>query len=650
METSQRHYLKLLSEKYPTTQAAIQEIIYFSAILKLPKGTEYFVSDLHGEHTALLNLMKSASGTIRDKIRSTFDGRMDEIRQNQLANLVYYPEEVLNAVEMFHDSLRDWKKEQIDHLVELNRVIACKYTRIRVRRCLPEEYASAIDELLHADYSDPDKDAYYQSLVEMILDTGAADEYIIALCHLTQELSIAKLHIIGDIFDRGPRADVILNELMKFHDVDVEWGNHDISWMGAACGNQALVANAVRIALGYNNFDVLEDGYGINLRSLSLFAADVYRDDPCSCFKIHKLDENQFDIVDSALTVRMLKAITVIQLKLEGQLLKRHPEYRMDDRRLLELVDWDKMTICLHGKEFALADQNFPTIDPKNPLELTAGEKRLMTALTASFAHSEPLHRHVRYLYTVGSMYRCVNKNLMYHGCIPMNEDGSFSDVMIDGAPYHGKTLLDVIQTKVENAYFLPEEDAEKQNNTDFMWYLWCGKNSPVFGKSKMATFEGYFIKDPAEKVEVYNPYYRLSEQEEVCRRILEEFGVDAEKGHIINGHVPVKLKQGESPVKGGGKLFVIDGGISKAYQTKTGIAGYTLIYNSHHLALAEHKSYFDEAQGASPIEPSVHIVEQMEKRVLVEDTDDGAELRSKLEDLRQLVQAYRAGWLKERA
>ena len=650
MEANQKHYLKLLSEKYPTIQAAIRQIIYFSAILKLPKGTEYFFSDLHGEHTAFLNLMKSASGTIRDKIRSTFDGRMDEIRQNQLANLVYYPEEVLNAVELFHDSLRGWKKEQIEHLIELNRVIACKYTRIRVRRCLPEEYAHAIDELLHADHSDPDKDAYYQSLIETILDTGAADEYIIALCHLTQELSIAKLHIIGDIFDRGPRADVILNELMKFHDVDIEWGNHDISWMGAACGNQALVANAVRIALGYNNFDVLEDGYGINLRPLSLFAADVYREDPCSCFRIHKLDENQFDVVDSALTARMLKAITVIQLKLEGQMLKRHPEYKMDDRRLLEQVDWDKMTIRLHGTEFALADTNFPTIDPADPLKLTEGEKRLMTALTASFEHSEPLHRHVRYLYTVGSMYRCVNKNLMYHGCIPMNEDGTFTDVLIDGVPYHGKALLDVIQTKVENAYFLPKEDSQKQNNTDFMWYLWCGKNSPVFGKSKMATFEGYFIKDAAEKVEVYNPYYRLSEQEEVCRRILEEFGVDSEKGHIINGHVPVKLKQGESPVKGGGKLFVIDGGISKAYQTKTGIAGYTLIYNSHHLALAEHKSYYDEAQGASPIEPSVHIVEQMEKRVLVEDTDDGAELRRKLEDLQQLVQAYRAGWLKERA
>lgn len=646
----QERYLKLLSKEYPTIQSAISEIIYLSALQKLPKGTEYFFSDLHGEYAGFLRLLKSASGTIRDKISTTFAGELSESEQNQLANLIYDPEEVLSVLELYHDSLRQWKQNTIYRLVRLNRVIACKYTREKVRKSLPKAYSYAIEELLHEDDSDPDKAPYYEDMIETILNTGAADDFIIALCHLSQELSIAKLHIIGDIFDRGPRADIIMNELMRFHDVDIQWGNHDISWMGAACGNQACIANVVRIALSYNNFDVLEDGYGINLRSLSLFAAQVYGDDPCDRFRIHRLDENQYDVVDSLLAAKMLKAITVIQMKLEGQLLNRHPEYEMEERKLFEHTDFVKGTIVLHGQEFALADTNFPTVDPQNPLRLTDGENQLMTALTASFAHSEALHRHIRFLYSHGAMYSCVNGNLMYHGCIPMEEDGSFSAVEMDGVKYSGRAYMDILNKKVQQAYFLSEEKPEKQAAVDLMWYLWCGKLSPVFGKSKLAAFESYFIADEKEKQEVYNPYYQLSKREDVCRKILKEFQLDADSGHIINGHVPVKLKKGESPVRGGGKLFVIDGGISKAYQTRTGIAGYTLIYNSRHLALAEHKSYYDAEANPSPITPSVHIVEQMEKRVLVADTDDGAVLKQQIKDLNLLVQAYREGRLKEQS
>ena len=436
-----------------------------------------------------------------------------------------------------------------------------------------------------------------------------------------------------------------MNELMQFHDVDIQWGNHDISWMGAATGNLASICVVLRIAISYNSFDVLEDGYGINLRPLSMFAASTYKEDPCARFQPKILDENIYDAVDPGLAAKMHKAIAVMQLKLEGQIIRRHPDYKMEDRILLERIDYRKGTVTIGGKEHPMLDMNFPTIDPADPLRLTPEEEELLYTLALSFRHSELLHRHIKFLYSHGSMYKCYNSNLLYHGCIPMKRDGSFDEMVIDGVAYSGKALLDFIDQRVQKAYFLPEHDPEKEKCRDFMWYLWCGAKSPVFGKDKMSTFEHYFVEDKATHKENYNPYYKLSQQVEYCDKILKEFGLPAKGSHIINGHVPVKLKDGETPVKAEGKLYVIDGGLSKAYQSTTGIAGYTLIYNSNHLALAEHKPFVPGQENT----PRVSIVEKMKKRVMVADTDMGIQLSAQIDDLKELVNAYRAGLLKER-
>ena len=437
-----------------------------------------------------------------------------------------------------------------------------------------------------------------------------------------------------------------MQELMSFHDVDIQWGNHDISWMGAAAGNLACICNVLRIAISYNSFDVLEDGYGINLRPLSMFAARVYQDDPCERFMPRILDENLYDAVDSGLAARMHKAIAVIQFKVEGAMIMRHPEYGMEDRLLLPAVDYEKGTVTIGGRAYPMLDTNFPTIDPRNPLELTRGEKELLRVLSASFRHSEVLHRHVRFLYSHGSIYTCCNSNLLYHGCIPMRKDGTFEGLTFGGKEYRGKELMDYLGRQIHNAYFMPDGQQEKQEALDLMWYLWCGAKSPVFGKDKMTTFEHYFVEDKAAHKENMNPYYKLSESEEVCCCILEEFGLPVEGSHIINGHVPVKLKDGEKPVKAGGKLFIIDGGLSKAYQSTTGIAGYTLIYNSHQLSLAEHMP-FDPKKDSTP---KVSMVERMPRRIMVADTDKGRELKAQIADLKELVAAYREGLIKERA
>lgn len=438
---------------------------------------------------------------------------------------------------------------------------------------------------------------------------------------------------------------MIMNELLQFHDVDIQWGNHDISWMGAATGNLACICNVLRIAISYNSFDVLEDGYGINLRPLSMFAARVYRNDPCERFSPQILDENIYDAVDPGLAAKMHKAIAVIQFKVEGQIIKRHPEYEMNDRILLESIDYGKGTVTVEGKEYPLLDTSFPTIDPENPLALNEEEEELLRTLQLSFMHNELLHRHVRFLYSHGSMYKCYNSNLLYHGCIPMREDGTFEELLMEGAFYSGKALMDYVDNKIQNAYFLPEHTSESRDARDFMWYLWCGAKSPVYGKGKMTTFEHYFIEDHQTHKEPMNPYYRLSIKEEYCEKILKEFGLCGESAHIINGHVPVKIKEGESPVKAGGRLFLIDGGLSKAYQSKTGIAGYTLIYNSNHLALAEHKPFDPDKEST----PKVSVVENMKHRVMVADTDKGTELAGRIEDLKELVAAYREGIIKER-
>ena len=637
-------YLKLLSKEFPTIKAASSEIINLKAICGLPKGTEYFFSDLHGEYDAFIHLLRSASGVIREKINETFDLLISEEEELALANLIYYPKKGVQQAKKDGRFNEDWQKITIYRLVRICKQCASKYTRSKVRKKMPKEFAYIIDELLHVDYNDDNKKVYYEEIIHSIIDGGIGDEFIIMLCDLVQNLAIDNLHIIGDIYDRGPRPDIIMEELMRSHDVDIQWGNHDISWMGAACGNLACISNVLRIAIRYNCFDLLEDGYGINLRPLSVFAERVYGNDPCEIFMPKSLDENIYDSVDPVLAAKMHKAISIIQFKVEGQIIKRRPEFDMNDRLQITCIDFAKGTVAIGGKEYPMKDMLLPTVDPKDPLKLTKEEEELMRTLQMSFKHSTDLQRHIKFVYSHGGMYKCCNSNVLYHGCIPMKENGEFDELKINGIIYSGKRLLKYIEDIVKMAYFLPEGDPMKEWCMDFVWYLWCGPKSPVFGKDKMATFESYFVADKATHKEHMNPYYKLSQKEEICDKILKEFGLPVTGSHIINGHVPVKLKDGESPIKGNGKLYVIDGGLSKAYQPKTGIAGYTLIFNSHYLALAEHKP-FDPNQESTP---KVEIVERMQKRVMVADTDIGKRLKAQIEDLYELVAAYRGGVLKE--
>lgn len=638
-------YLKLLSREYPNIRAAASDIINLQAICGLPKGTEYFFSDLHGEHEAFIYLLRSSSGIIREKIRETFGHIISEEDEVRLANLIYYPEKMINQIKQANEYTEDWQKTAVYRLVQICRKVSSKYTRSKVRKKMPREFSGVIDELLYVDNTDDNKTEYYSELINTLIDVRVADSFIVVICSLIRSLTIDNLHILGDIFDRGPRPDIILEELMHFHDVDIQWGNHDISWMGAATGNRACICNVLRMALGYNGFDVLEDGYGINLRPLSMFAERVYRDDPCTCFLPQILDKNIYDAVDPKLAAKMHKAIAVLQYKEEGQIIKRHPEYGMEERILLSAIRYDRGTVTIDGKEYPMRDMNFPTVDPADPLRLTDEEEELLHTLELSFRHNARLHEHVRFLYSNGSMYKCCNSNLLYHGCIPMTENREFDGLMVGGKMYRGKELMDFIDTQVKNAYFLPEDAPEKEACRDFMWYLWNGAKSPVFGKDKNRSFEHYFIEDPEVMRETMNPYYQLSEEEETCDMILKEFGLPTKGSHIINGHMPVKIKSGETPIRAGGMLFIIDGGLSKAYQERTGIAGYTLIFNSHHLALAEHKPFDPERERT----PKVYIVEKMQKRITVADTDEGKELAGRIEDLKELLKAYRSGLLKER-
>lgn len=638
-------YLKLLSREYPNIRAAASDIINLQAICGLPKGTEYFFSDLHGEHEAFIYLLRSSSGIIREKIRETFGHIISEEDEVRLANLIYYPEKMINQIKQANEYTEDWQKTAVYRLVQICREVSSKYTRSKVRKKMPKEFSGVIDELLYVDNTDDNKTEYYSELINTLIDVRVADSFIVVICSLIRSLTIDNLHILGDIFDRGPRPDIILEELMHFHDVDIQWGNHDVSWMGAATGNRACICNVLRMALGYNGFDVLEDGYGINLRPLSMFAERVYRDDPCTCFLPQILDKNIYDAVDPKLAAKMHKAIAVLQYKEEGQIIKRHPEYGMEERILLSAIRYDRGTVTIDGKEYPMRDMNFPTVDPADPLRLTDEEEELLHTLELSFRHNARLHEHVRFLYSNGSMYKCCNSNLLYHGCIPMTENREFDGLMVGGKMYRGKELMDFIDTQVKNAYFLPEDAPEKEACRDFMWYLWNGAKSPVFGKDKNRSFEHYFIEDPEVMRETMNPYYQLSEEEETCDMILKEFGLPTKGSHIINGHMPVKIKSGETPIRAGGKLFIIDGGLSTAYQERTGIAGYTLIFNSHHLALAEHKPFDPERERT----PKVYIVEKMQKRITVADTDEGKELAGRIEDLKELLKAYRSGLLKER-
>ncbi len=636
-------YLTLLAKEFPTIDSAVSEIVNLSAIRSLPKGTEYFFSDIHGEYEAFLHMLKSASGMIKNKIDITLGKTVSSAEREALAYLIYYPDKQLKNLRIRGGLSDEWRRLTIYRLILVCEAVSAKYTRSRVRKRIPRDMVYILDELLNVT-DDVVKEYYYDEIITTILDTGIADRFIKSLCELIQSLAIDKLHIIGDIYDRGPRADIILDELMKMHDVDIQWGNHDISWMGAASGNRALIANVIRISMRYNNFDVLEDGYGLNLRALAVFAGEFYKDDDCALFMPHTLDDNIYDPVDAKLVAKMHKAITVIQLKLEGQLIERHPEWGMDRRDIFRMVDFGRGTVTINGREYQLLDRNFPTVNHDDPLSLTDAENELMSVLENSFMHSERLNSHMRFLYSKGSMYKTINGNLLFHGCIPLDENGRLQSANIAGREYSGKALLDKLDEIANKAYFM-QTGEEKSYAVDYMWYLWSGACSPLYGKDKMAFFERYFLEDKELQRENYNAYYHFSEQAEVCGRILEIFGLDPERGHIINGHVPVKIKNGERPVKAGGRLFVIDGGISKAYQKATGIAGYTLIYDSHSLNLAEHKPFIP---GESEHTPVIHLVEKLERRANISDTDKGAELLEQINDLRMLLSAYRSGEIKE--
>ncbi len=637
-------YLKLLAKEYPTIDCVASEMVNLSAIRSLPKGTEYFFSDLHGEYEAFLHMLKSASGIIKKKIDLVFGKTVSNAERELLASLIYYPEKEIKELSDQDLTTDEWKRLTIYRLILVCESVSAKYTRSRVRKRVSKDLVYILDELLNVT-DDVNKDFYYDEIINTIIDTGLDETFIISLCRLIQSLSIDRLHIIGDIYDRGPRADIIMDELMGMHDVDIQWGNHDISWIGAASGNQALIANVIRIAMRYNNFDILEDGYGLNLRALAVFAAEAYKEDDCQLYYPNTLDDNIYDPVDAALVAKMHKAITVIQLKLEGQLMEKYPEWEMQERSLFRRICVSDRTVDIEGKTCRLKDCFFPTVEAENPLVLSDGERELMTVLTNSFLHSEKLHRHIRFLLSKGSMYQICNQNLLFHGCIPMDENGELQSVQINGKKFSGKNHLDKLDEIVNRAYFSSEHTEEKEFARDFLWYLWCGPKSPLYGKDKMAFFERYYIEDKEFQGERYNDYYLFSQKASVCEDILQMFGIDAQRGHIINGHVPVKIKNGESPVKADGKLFVIDGGISKAYQKATGIAGYTLIYDSHSLSLAEHKPFIS---GKSNQTPTIQLVEKLESRANISDTDKGVEILEKISDLRELLKAYKSGEIKE--
>ena len=642
-------YLNRLAKDYPNIMAASAEIINLKAILALPKGTEYFLSDLHGEHEAFIHMLKSASGTIKAKIDEHYGSVLSERDRDDLAALIYNAEAEIARRKKSEKNFDDWCATAIYRLITICKSVSTKYTRSRVRNRLPQYMDYSMDELLHAD-DDANRANYYTQIINSVVECGVAEQYIIQLTEAISRLAVDKLHIIGDIFDRGAHPDEIMDYLLDYHDVDFQWGNHDIVWMGAATGNWACITNLLRMNISYNNFDMLEVGYGINLRPLATFAEKVYGEDPCEYFKPHVLDKNKYDPVDEELAAKMHKAIAICQFKVEGQRIKAHPEYKLEKRLLLDKMNLETGTVEIEGKVWQLRDTNFPTLDPADPYKLTLEEEEMLNSLEASFLNSEKLQRHIKFLFSHGALYTKINGNLLYHGCIPMTEDGEFEWVELNDVRLQGKALMDYLDDQVRKAYFAPRKSGETGRYGDIMWYLWLGGDSPLFGKEKMTTFERLFIADKASHKEHTRPYYKLIKERAACEKIIREFGLDPRTSKILNGHVPVKIKDGESPIKGGGLLYVIDGGISKAYQKQTGIAGYTFIFNSRFMALAEHKPYSPLQPDGTQVfnSPVMKTVETMPERLLIIDTDQGAVLVEKVHDLEDLIDAFKEGLIKE--
>ena len=653
LTNTDEHYLQLLSHSFPTVADAAREIINLEAILNLPKGTEHFLADLHGEHEAFQHVLKNASGNIKRKVAEIFGTTIRESEKKELCTLIYYPEQKLELIKAQEDDIDDWYHITIHQLVRVCREVSSKYTRSKVRKALPPEFSYIIEELLHERSDDQDKAAYVAVIVDTIISTGRADDFVVAICNVIQRLAIDQLHILGDIFDRGPGAHIIMDTLRQYHSWDIQWGNHDILWMGAAAGNDACICNVLRLSLRYANLATLEEGYGINLVPLATFALDVYGDDPCTEFlpKVLKPDAT-LDEKTLLLTARMHKAISVIQFKTEAQIFHRRPEWQMEDRCLLESIDYGRGVCIIDGKEYAMKDSHFPTVLPSSPSQLTEEELLLMQRLHHSFRVSEKLRKHIRTILSHGCMYTICNQNLLFHASIPLNDDGTLKEVEILGHRYSGRALMEYTGQLIRAAFQSDTPAELKAFAKDYFLYLWCGKDSPLFDKSKMATFERYFLENKDTYHEEKGNYFKLRDSEEVCDRILDAFGITGSNRHIINGHVPVHASKGENPIKAGGRLMVIDGGFSEAYHKETGIAGYTLVYHSRGFQLAQHEP-FTSAQDAimrgTDIKSTTQIVEMSTHRMLVADTDKGAELRQQIADLKSLLYAYRHGILKEK-
>ena len=646
-------YLKLLAQKYPTVQAASTEIINLQAILNLPKGTEHFISDIHGEYEAFLHILNSCSGVIKEKIDEVFASSISKAERDQLATLIYYPQEKLELVAQQEVDLDEWYRITLHRLIEVCRLVSSKYTRSKVRKALPKDYAYIIDELLHTRYDEADKKEYFENIISTILSIGRAPSFITALCQVIKRLAVDHMHIVGDLFDRGPRADIILDSLMDYHSVDIQWGNHDILWMGAASGSRTLVATVLSNSIHYNNLEVIETGYGISLRPLSIFANEVYQNCDTHRFAVKLTGEDKEHISqkDQLLSARMHKAITVILFKLEGQKILRHPEYGMEDRLLLDKIDYANRCITIGGVTYPLEDCDFPTVDPADPYTLTEEENQVIDQLTASFRRSEKLQKHVRFLYSKGSMYLCYNGNLLFHGCIPMTADGKLMSFTIGGHERSGRDFLNYAEKAARKAYYDAPGSTERQLGMDFLWWLWAGRNSPIFGRDRMTTFERRLIKDESAWTEPKNSYYALYQDPAVCDMLLKEFGLEGPHCHIINGHIPVKAKKGESPIKGGGKLVVIDGGFCKAYQPTSGIAGYTLIFNSWCFRIVSHQPFAgqqDAIENNHDIANSSDVFERLGSRMRISQTDIGRTLQAQSDDLCLLLEAYRSGAVTE--
>ena len=654
----EQKYLHLLSKQFPTAASAATEIINLKAIMSLPKATEHFVSDLHGADQAFMHVVKNASGVIRRKVDDIYANTLPEEEKRALCAMIYYPEERLEYCHKTHANTYEIYKTRLMQVTEVARAVTVKYTRSKVRTLLPKEFAYIIEELLHESKAEPDRQMYYNAIIESIIETGKAEDLLKAICHLIHHLVIDSLHIVGDIFDRGPGAAHIMDYLCNYHDFDIQWGNHDIEWMGAAAGNWALIATVIRVSIRYANIETLEEDYSINLLPLATFALNTYGADSCERFQINDFEDNSRMKRSASLIAKMHKAISIIQFKLEGQTILRHPEYQMQDRLLLDKINFEKGTILINGKEYPLSDKYLPTINPENPYELSQEETELMSSLARSFHHSERLQKHLKCLYQRGSLFLVKNNCLLYHAAIPMNADGTFTEVDVCGQIVSGKALLERVERIIRDAYYgdttpeTPKQKHEFSPALDYMWYLWCGPLSPLFNKDKMTTFERYFTPFEELEKEQKGAYYTLANNRETCEFILREFGLNPEVSKIINGHIPVHTLRGESPMRADGLRLVIDGGFSKPYQAKTGIAGYTLIYNSHRMELVAHSPFQgreESARTGADIQNTTLLLDFSDRRRHVKDTNRGKALAAQGEDLQKLLYAYQHGILKER-